>query len=154
MAVLQYSVTQDRASIAPEACRLGVLPLLLAALAVRPAAVEEEEVEGGAGAGGGAGTELRQAALSLVLELARTAGMWGEVRAAEGLREAVARLEARHAAMGEEEREAEQEEGELATELQVRCPWSLLSLTLFLCFFSPPPDPATLLTRALSPSPP
>ena len=65
------------------------------------------------------GTDLRQAALAALLELAHaTAATWDAVKRTPGLPEAVRRLRDRHAALPtDEDREAEREEGELASEL-------------------------------------
>ena len=65
------------------------------------------------------GTELRQAALAALLEIAHaTAATWDAVKRTAGLPKAVRRLRDRHAALPtDEDREAEREEGELASEL-------------------------------------
>lgn len=68
------------------------------------------------------GTELRQAALSALLELAKSCGVatWEELQRRgdnKGLREALRLLRERHAGLSPEDREAEQEEDEIAAAL-------------------------------------
>ena len=88
-------------------------------LGARPSTVPPPLPAGEADGEDNVGTDLRQAAFAALLELAHaTAATWDAVKRTPGLPEAVRRLRDRHAALPtDEDREAEREEGELASEL-------------------------------------
>ncbi|KAG2434467.1 hypothetical protein HYH02_012296 [Chlamydomonas schloesseri] len=111
MTTLTYMLSQRQADCDGAVAADGVLPPLVAALAA-----------GSGGAAGGGGEEeaeepgsqedsdFRQAALGVLLQLARYPGTWAAVRDAPGLRARLTALEAAHLALPAETREAQAEE--------------------------------------------
>ena len=109
MSLLQYILVQGGPAAGSKTSSLGIIPTLYRFLGNA-----NDRTDGAADVG----TDLRQAALSVLLELARSEGTWEDVkRQAPGLPEVLLRLRDRHAALPAEDREAEQEEDELAEAL-------------------------------------
>ena len=109
ISLLHYMISQGGPATRSRASDLGVIPTLSRLLVV---------TTDSSSTSGDSGTDTRQAALSALLELARSGETWSQVnRQAPDLHRALQRLRDRHAALTPEDRDSEREEDELASEL-------------------------------------
>ncbi|GLC35278.1 hypothetical protein PLESTM_000302600, partial [Pleodorina starrii] len=111
MTLLTYLLSQRRADCAA-AVAGGALPLLVAELrSSAAAAAEGADADGDADAvSSQEASDMRQAALGTLLQLASHPGTWAAVRDAPGLRPRLAELQAAHLALPADDREAQAEE--------------------------------------------
>ncbi|GAX85320.1 hypothetical protein CEUSTIGMA_g12737.t1 [Chlamydomonas eustigma] len=121
MTLLQYIISRDRSSASTEATSLGVIPMAVAVLnnvTLPGEASVSEELQDGVvdndGNGDGVGSDQRQAALLLLVELSKHAQTWKEVKEVSGIQKVLQRIIRRHSTLSVEDQEAEQEEKDLA----------------------------------------